>query len=204
MAKSVKVILLNRSSSHSGTCHMCCHSSGTSLQSTKSSRQFFLNGPIAGVINSFMNHKSTQYYSSPLLKCLHSQAHCSLVSDILPTNRNDDIINISTNCNVTTCYSSIFSKHIHSQTHRGLMMDIVPASRSDDGNTSREQTRSTPMNIEELVEFLQDENASDICVIRLPPHLDYVDYFVICSGFGGRHLGRMANGLVTEVNHDRL
>ena len=203
MTTSVQVILSRSFLLHAKTYRMQCrHSSGISLWFTESSRKLFFNRSIAVVLNSSLNHKSTRYDYSR--KCLHSQARCSLVSDILLTSCNDDIINNSTNCNVTTCYSSTFSKHIHSQAHRGLMMDIAPISRSDDGNTSREQTRSTPMNIEELVEFLQDENASDICVIRLPPHLDYVNYFVICSGFGGRHLGRMANGLVTEVNHDRL
>ena len=55
------------------------------------------------------------------------------------------------------------------------------------------------MDIEELVEFLREENASDICVINVPLTLDYVNYFVVCSGFGARHLRRMADGLVAEV-----
>ena len=87
----------------------------------------------------------------------------------------------------------------NSQSHHRLMSDSLPASCSDDNNTNHDQIRSVPMDIEELVQFLRDENASDICVIRVPPHLDYVDFFVVCSGFGGRHLRRMAGGLAAEV-----
>ena len=55
------------------------------------------------------------------------------------------------------------------------------------------------MDIEELVEFLREENANDICVINVLLALDYMNYFVVCSGFGARHLRRMADGLVAEV-----
>ena len=57
------------------------------------------------------------------------------------------------------------------------------------------------MEIDELVDYLKEENAIDICVIRVPPAMDYVNYFVVCSGFGARHLRRMADGLVAEVNN---
>ena len=55
------------------------------------------------------------------------------------------------------------------------------------------------MDIDELVEYLREENALDICVISVPSSLDYVDYFVVCSGYGARHLRKMADGLVAEV-----
>ena len=163
------------------------------------SKQLFLSG----AINSSMNYKSTQYFSNVLSsKYLCSQAHRhGLVTDIkfMSTNHNHDFINNSVNCKVTACCSNFFSKRVHVQFHRGLMSDTLPANRSDARDTSCEQMRSTPMDIEELVEFLRDENASDICVIRVPPYLDYVDYFVVCNGFGARHLRRMADGLVAEV-----
>lgn len=60
------------------------------------------------------------------------------------------------------------------------------------------------MEIHELVDYLRNENASDICVIRVPPSMDYVDYFVVCSGFGARHLRRMADGLVAEMKSVRV
>ena len=59
--------------------------------------------------------------------------------------------------------------------------------------------RSTPMTISELVEFLQEENAKEICVIRVPPEREYVNYLVTCAGTGTRHIGRMADSLTWEV-----
>ena len=110
------------------------------------------------------------------------------------------VMNNSMTCKVTECYSSNLSdRKINSQAQ--LMMNTLPAHPHDDRNGGHEQRRIVAMDIEELVKFLQDENASDICVIRVPPHLDYVNYFVICSGFGARHLRRMADGLVAEVWH---
>lgn len=59
--------------------------------------------------------------------------------------------------------------------------------------------RSTPMSIGELVEFLREENAQDICVINVPPEREYVNYLVTCTGTGTRHIGRMADSLTWEV-----
>ena len=138
---------------------------------------------------------------------LCSQAHQrSLVTEMLATNHTDNIKNISVD---SLQYSNSFLKHTRFQFDRGLLSDALPASHMQNSDKSAiyEQTRSTPMDIKGLVEFLRDENASDICVIRVPPQLDYVDYFVVCSGFGTRHLWRMADGLVAEVAtlwHDRI
>ena len=60
--------------------------------------------------------------------------------------------------------------------------------------------RSTSMSISELVKFLQEENAKEICVIRVPPEREYVNYLVTCAGTGTRHIGRMADSLAWEVS----
>ena len=190
------VQVISKSFSHTGTCYLPSVRVLPSLHCGKSSRKLFLSRRIAGAINSSMDHRSTHL-------CYHAHQH-RLVTDMLATNHNDSVNNISVNCRATMQYSNIFLKHAHFQFHRGLMSDTLPASHmhniNDVLNPSHEQqTRSTPMGIEELVEFLRDENANDICVIRVPPQLDYVDYFVVCSGFGARHLRRMADGLVAEV-----
>ena len=54
----------------------------------------------------------------------------------------------------------------------------------------------------ELVEFLRRENARDICVIKVPPEREYVDYFVVCGGLGTRHIRTMADNLAAEVWND--
>lgn len=61
------------------------------------------------------------------------------------------------------------------------------------------ERRSTVMSAEEMVEFLREQNARDIVVIELPPEVDYVKYFIVCSGMGTRHIGRMADSLAAEV-----
>ena len=56
--------------------------------------------------------------------------------------------------------------------------------------------------IDELVQILREENAQDICVIKVPPEKNYVDYFVVVTGRSSRHLMAMTqfiNKLVRQV-----
>ncbi|XP_036102716.1 mitochondrial assembly of ribosomal large subunit protein 1 [Molossus molossus] len=50
--------------------------------------------------------------------------------------------------------------------------------------------------IDMLVSLLRQENARDICVIKIPPEMKYTDYFVIGSGTSTRHLHAMAYYIV--------
>ncbi|KFO26074.1 Transmembrane glycoprotein NMB [Fukomys damarensis] len=50
--------------------------------------------------------------------------------------------------------------------------------------------------IDLLVSLLRQENARDICVIKVPPEMRYTDYFVIGSGTSTRHLHAMAYYIV--------
>ncbi|XP_073532646.1 mitochondrial assembly of ribosomal large subunit protein 1 [Phyllobates terribilis] len=47
-------------------------------------------------------------------------------------------------------------------------------------------------NIKVLVNLLRQENGKDLCVIRVPPEMKYVDYFVVVGGTSTRHLQAMA------------
>ncbi|XP_056375773.1 mitochondrial assembly of ribosomal large subunit protein 1 isoform X4 [Hyla sarda] len=47
-------------------------------------------------------------------------------------------------------------------------------------------------NINVLVNLLRQENGKDLCVIRVPPEMKYVEYFVIVGGTSTRHLQAMA------------
>ncbi len=198
------VLAISRSFSHAGTYMYYSPSVPPSLH-FKLSRQLFLCSPSAGATNSPVNCTCLRVWpretNTLQPKYLCSQPlQCGLVSNISAVIHSDNVMNSSVNGKVIILYSKSLLKHsIHFQFHRGLMSDSLPVCRSDDKDARHDQTRSAPMDIEELVQFLRDENASDICVIRVPPHLDYVDYFVVCSGFGGRHLRRMADGLVAEV-----
>lgn len=43
-----------------------------------------------------------------------------------------------------------------------------------------------------LVSLLRQENAVDICVIKVPEQIKYADYFIVVSGVSARHLRAMA------------
>ncbi|RXN05071.1 mitochondrial assembly of ribosomal large subunit 1 [Labeo rohita] len=43
-----------------------------------------------------------------------------------------------------------------------------------------------------LVSVLKQENATDICVIRVPPELKYTDHMIVVSGSSPRHLSAIA------------
>ncbi|CAI9563381.1 unnamed protein product [Staurois parvus] len=47
-------------------------------------------------------------------------------------------------------------------------------------------------NIKVLVKLLQQENAKDLCVIKLPLEMKYAEYFVIVGGTSTRHLKALA------------
>ncbi len=76
------------------------------------------------------------------------------------------------------------------------LQDSIPVKRKPSRVGTR---RSSPMTIEELVAFLHEERAVGVCVIRLPSEMDYVNYFVTCSGMGARHIRRIADNLAAEV-----
>lgn len=88
--------------------------------------------------------------------------------------------------------------HQDEQDLQALLRNIQHQQEEQSRRTQREK-RSSLMNVEELVEFLREENARDVCVIEVPPEMDYVDYFIVCSGMGSRHIGRMADHLASEV-----
>ncbi|KAM9165315.1 mitochondrial assembly of ribosomal large subunit protein 1 [Pangshura tecta] len=48
-------------------------------------------------------------------------------------------------------------------------------------------------NIDLIISLLRQENASNICVIHVPPEMRYSDYFIIVSGSSSRHLHAMAH-----------
>ena len=70
----------------------------------------------------------------------------------------------------------------------------------DESKKIQRKERQEIFNIDEIVEFLKEENATDICVIKVPPSKQYVSYFVICTGTNTRHINRMAKTLAFEVH----
>ena len=88
------------------------------------------------------------------------------------------------------------------QAQREKDKQLSDVSQTKSAKRQRKSQRATVMNIHELVEFLRWENACDICVIKVPPEREYIDYFVVCGGLGTRHIRTMADNLAAEVWND--
>lgn len=48
------------------------------------------------------------------------------------------------------------------------------------------------IDIHELVDVLQQENAVDLCVVSIPPQVKFADYMVVVCGKSSRQLMGMA------------
>lgn len=51
---------------------------------------------------------------------------------------------------------------------------------------------SKTFTLDVLVSLLRQENAVDICVIKVPEQVKYAEYFIVVSGVSPRHLRAMA------------
>ncbi|XP_076977910.1 mitochondrial assembly of ribosomal large subunit protein 1 isoform X3 [Tamandua tetradactyla] len=60
---------------------------------------------------------------------------------------------------------------------------------------------SPKFDIDVLVSLLRQENAKDICVIKVPPEMKYTDYFVLGSAVSTRHLHAVAHYIVKMYKH---
>ncbi|XP_042345644.1 mitochondrial assembly of ribosomal large subunit protein 1 [Plectropomus leopardus] len=66
-------------------------------------------------------------------------------------------------------------------------------SREMDSDTSARRQRSPEtFTLDVLVSLLRQENAVDICVIKVPDQIKYTEYFIVASGVSPRHLRAMA------------
>lgn len=59
--------------------------------------------------------------------------------------------------------------------------------------------RSESCSIAEVSRVLREENAKDLCVVRMPVEINYADYLVSASGTSTRHLRAVAEGLSRNV-----
>lgn len=66
--------------------------------------------------------------------------------------------------------------------------------QKDAVDIGRESVQKTvqDFNIDVMVSLLRQENAVDICVIKVPEDVKYTDYFIVVSGSSSRHLRAMA------------
>uniref|UniRef100_UPI0037E916EE mitochondrial assembly of ribosomal large subunit protein 1 n=1 Tax=Semicossyphus pulcher TaxID=241346 RepID=UPI0037E916EE len=62
----------------------------------------------------------------------------------------------------------------------------------DSERTDLRQRSPETFTLDVLVSLLRQENAADICVIKVPEQIKYAEYFIVASGLSPRHLRAMA------------
>uniref|UniRef100_A0A1A7X4D3 Mitochondrial assembly of ribosomal large subunit protein 1 n=1 Tax=Iconisemion striatum TaxID=60296 RepID=A0A1A7X4D3_9TELE len=63
---------------------------------------------------------------------------------------------------------------------------------SDNRNSSINPRPAEAFTLDVLVSLLHQENAIDLCVIKVPTHIRYTEYFLVVSGLSPRHVRAMA------------
>nr|XP_057939803.1 mitochondrial assembly of ribosomal large subunit protein 1 isoform X2 [Doryrhamphus excisus] len=123
--------------------------------------------------------------------------------------RHSQLIHRNTATNVTLCSSlrlasvdPFLTKRCFSDTDVGtrtpptnsdVMRHESPEPETDFNDNRHLSQRSTEtFNLDVLVSLLRQENADDICVIKLPEHIKYTQYIIVVSGVSPRHLRAMA------------
>ncbi|XP_071771985.1 mitochondrial assembly of ribosomal large subunit protein 1 [Centroberyx gerrardi] len=84
-------------------------------------------------------------------------------------------------------YSELYNESSNSKRISGEFEEEADEMESDISQKSPED-----FTIDVLVSLLRQENAVDICVIKVPEQVKYSDYFIVVSGVSPRHLRAMA------------
>ncbi|XP_049439773.1 mitochondrial assembly of ribosomal large subunit protein 1 [Epinephelus fuscoguttatus] len=101
---------------------------------------------------------------------------------------------------VSTChlntkrfYSEVCSENSNSKMSAGVFEEESQVIDGDlrDSSAPRQRSPET-FNLDVLVSLLRQENAVDICVIKVPEQIKYTEYFIVVSGVSPRHLRAMA------------
>ncbi|KAM4873981.1 mitochondrial assembly of ribosomal large subunit protein 1 [Thomomys bottae] len=85
--------------------------------------------------------------------------------------------------------------------HHGSQLEEQPAGGEECAEPGAADHTGLKFDIDMLVSLLRQENARDICVIKVPPEMQYTDYFVIGSGTSTRHIHAMAYYIVKMYKH---
>ncbi|XP_070768661.1 mitochondrial assembly of ribosomal large subunit protein 1 [Enoplosus armatus] len=85
-------------------------------------------------------------------------------------------------------YSEMCSESSNSKRSTGSCQEELHESVS----SAPSQRSSEKFTLDVLVSLLRQENAVDICVIKVPEQIKYAEYFIVVSGVSPRHLRAMA------------
>lgn len=99
--------------------------------------------------------------------------------------------NVSPCCfHTNRCYSELMDD---SNSKNGVFKDETNGTESDFRDSSAKSQRSSEVfTLDVLVALLKQENAVDVCVIKVPEQIQYAEYFIVASGLSTRHLKAMA------------
>ncbi|KAF1387830.1 hypothetical protein PFLUV_G00084000 [Perca fluviatilis] len=87
-------------------------------------------------------------------------------------------------------YSEMCSESSDSKSSTGLFQEV--SHEMDCDSSSLSQRSSETFTLDVLVSLLRQENAVDICVIKVPEQIKYTENFIVVSGVSPRHLRAMA------------
>ncbi|XP_034553635.1 mitochondrial assembly of ribosomal large subunit protein 1 [Notolabrus celidotus] len=86
-------------------------------------------------------------------------------------------------------YSEVWSEN-SSSISTDLLQEESPMIESDHRDLRQKSPESFTLDV--LVSLLRQENAVDICVVKVPEQIKYTEYFIVVSGLSQRHLHAMA------------
>nr|XP_061801635.1 mitochondrial assembly of ribosomal large subunit protein 1-like [Nerophis lumbriciformis] len=91
------------------------------------------------------------------------------------------------------CFSDVDVGRSNSTTSTDVIPDDSRKPESDfNDNRHLSQRPTKTFTLDVLVSLLRQENAEEICVIKIPEHIKYAQYFIVVSGVSPRHLRAMA------------
>ncbi|XP_047454926.1 mitochondrial assembly of ribosomal large subunit protein 1 [Mugil cephalus] len=85
-----------------------------------------------------------------------------------------------------------FSQSDESKDFESSVVSEEESHEIDDSSSSLSQRRSETFSLDVLVSLLRQENAVDLCVIKVPEEIKYAEYFIVVSGVSPRHVRAMA------------
>ncbi|XP_044063372.1 mitochondrial assembly of ribosomal large subunit protein 1 [Siniperca chuatsi] len=108
--------------------------------------------------------------------------------------------------NVSSCHQwhHVFTRHLgtkrfysemcseNSNSKRSTVVSQEESHEKDSDSSHPSQKSSEKFTVDVLVSLLRQENAVDICVIKVPEQIKYAEYFIVVSGVSPRHLRAMA------------
>ncbi|KAM8967097.1 mitochondrial assembly of ribosomal large subunit protein 1 [Pelodytes ibericus] len=101
-------------------------------------------------------------------------------------------LNLHRGFNGSSTEVAVGSAQPHVTHNTGTLSADIHAEDCPREKTLGNNTVQDHFSIDVLVNLLRQENAKDVCVIRIPPEVKYAEYFVVVSGTSTRHIQAMA------------